>query len=159
VDVGGGDSRLVDYLLERGLACISVLDVSGAALARAQQRLGPHADRVEWIESDVTGDWSVSPRDIWHDRAVFHFLTDAADRAAYLSRLHETVKPGGSVVLATFAPTGPERCSGLPVQRYSPADLERVLGSDFALVEDVSESHRTSSGTIQDFTYARLVRV
>ena len=149
----------MDHLLERGVSCISILDVSGAALARARQRLGPDADRVEWIESDVTNDWSVSPRDIWHDRAVFHFLTDSADRAKYINRLHETVKPGGSVVLATFAPTGPEWCSGLAVQRYSPADLERTLGSDFVLVEDVPESHRTPSGTIQDFTYARFVRV
>ena len=148
----------MDHVLQRGLSCLAVLDVSRAALARARQRLGPAAARVEWIESDVTTDWSVAPRDIWHDRAVFHFLTEPNDRAAYLTRLRATVKPGGSVVLATFGPTGPERCSGLAVRRYDAQDLAVQLGSEFALAEAVPESHRTPAGAVQDFLYARFVR-
>ena len=159
MDVGGGDSRLVDHLLQRGASCVAVLDVSGAAIAMARHRLGASADRVQWIESDVTGDWSVSPRDIWHDRAVFHFLTDRDDRAAYLTRLHASVKPGGSVVLATFSPTGPERCSGLPVQRYDEVGLADALGREFLLRDVVPEAHRTPAGAIQDFVFTRFVRL
>jgi hypothetical protein len=148
----------VDALLARGLSCIAVLDVSGAALLRARDRLGPRARRVEWIEADVTGDWSVSARDIWHDRAVFHFLTARDDRLAYLARLHATVSQGGSVVLATFGPTGPERCSGLPVQRYDALGLSDALGPEFVLVDVVPEAHQTPAGLVQDFIYARFVR-
>jgi ubiquinone/menaquinone biosynthesis C-methylase UbiE len=148
----------VDVLLASGVSCVAVLDVSSAALERARRRLGSLAQRVEWIEADVTRGWSVSPRDIWHDRAVFHFLVEQADRAAYLARLRTVLKPGGSVVLATFAPTGPERCSGLPVHRYDAASLGEQLGPEFVLAETLTEAHRTPTGTIQDFTYCRFVR-
>ena len=148
----------MDALLARGVSCIAVLDVSGLALRRAQDRLGARAARVEWIEADVTGDWSVSPRDIWHDRAVFHFLTTPDDRLAYVARLRATLRQGGSVVLATFGPTGPKRCSGLPVQRYDPVSLSEALGPEFVLKEVVPQAHRTPAGLVRDFIYARFVR-
>jgi ubiquinone/menaquinone biosynthesis C-methylase UbiE len=147
----------VDHLLAKGLRCISVLDISGAALERAQERLGEGAHRVTWIEADVTGEWSVSPVDIWHDRAVFHFLTDAEDRARYIAHLRQFVKPNGAVIVATFSLEGPERCSGLPVRRYDAAGLAAEFGRAFRLVESVADAHKTPSGTVQAFSYNRLV--
>ena len=118
IDIGGGDSRLVDQLAARGLDCLAVLDVSGSALARARTRLGrPHPVPI-WLEADVTADWSLKPMDIWHDRAVFHFLISAEDRRRYRSHLLDTLKPNGSAIVATFALDGPDRCSGLSVQRF-----------------------------------------
>jgi trans-aconitate methyltransferase len=128
VDVGGGNSRLVDYLVAHGLDCVAILDVSGAALARAKARIGAAAMALTWIESDVAADWSLKPMDIWHDRAVFHFLTDADVRARYRTRLLQTLKAQGTAIIATFAPDGPARCSGLPVVRYSPEALAAELG-------------------------------
>jgi uridine phosphorylase len=159
LDVGGGDSRLVDRLLQRKVSCVYVLDVSAAALARAQERLGAAHDRVKWIETDVTGDWCVPAVDIWHDRAVFHFLTAGEDRARYIARLRRALRVGGTAVLATFAPEGPEQCSGLPVARYSADTLARELGPEFDLVEAVSYDHRTPWGSLQPFLYARFSRV
>jgi hypothetical protein len=158
IDVGGGDSRLVDALVARGLECLAVLDVSGAALQRARRRLGSRAATPIWIEADVTSDWSVKPMDIWHDRAVFHFLVDADERRRYVERLRATLKVGGAAILATFAPDGPERCSGLPVCRYSAAALGAELGPPFALVEARAHRHTTPSGAGQAFTYARFRR-
>src|SRR5579864_1547466 len=123
LDVGGGNSRLVDYLAARGLDCLAVLDISEAALRQAQGRLGATARIPTWIASDVTGDWSLKPMDIWHDRAVFHFLIDPGDRARYLIRLRDVLKRDGTAIIATFAPDGPETCTGLPVARYSPESL------------------------------------
>ena len=111
IDVGGGDSHLVDALIGLGLECLAVLDVSQAALDRARARLGAAPASPTWIQADVTGDWSLKPMDIWHDRAVFHFLTDAHDRALYLKHLRETVKMTGTAIIATFAPDGPETVS------------------------------------------------
>jgi SAM-dependent methyltransferase len=133
---------------------LSVLDVSGAALARAQERLGTAAERVRWIEADVTGDWIASPVDFWHDRAVFHFLTDADDRARYVERARRQVKRDGHVVVATFAPDGPPKCSGLPVVRYDAGGLAAEFGPSFTLEHTVEESHTTPAGGIQHFTYA-----
>ena len=158
LDVGGGDSRLVDVLASRGLDCLAVLDVSGAALHRAQERLGDLAGAFTWIESDVTAAWSLKPMDIWHDRAVFHFLTTSEERATYQRHLRDTVKPGGAVIIATFAPDGPERCSGLPVARYSADALAEELGTDFILVEARRHEHQTPSGGTQPFVYARFRR-
>ena len=121
-------------------------------------RLGDAARRVTWIEADVTGEWDTPPVDIWHDRAVFHFLTATADRARYVARLHTALRPGGTAIIATFAPEGPEVCSGLPCVRYSPESLQRELGHEFRLDEWVSESHRTPSGTAQEFGYHRFTR-
>ena len=153
IDIGGGDSRLVDRLVARGLTCVSVLDVSGEALAKAKGRLGPLADRVRWIEADVTGPWLTDPVDVWHDRAVFHFLTDEEDRSHYLDHLRRQLKPEGHLILATFALDGPNKCSGLPVRRYDAAELSAELGSSFALQATVNQIHRTPQGLIQPFTY------
>jgi hypothetical protein len=158
LDVGGGDSRLVDALASRGLDCLAVLDVSGAALHRAQERLGNLAGAFTWIESDVTDAWSLKPMDIWHDRAVFHFLTTAGERARYRAHLLQTVKPGGAVIIATFALDGPDRCSGLPVSRYSAETMAAELGHEFALIEAVRHEHLTPWGATQPFVYARFRR-
>ena len=159
IDVGGGDSRLVDYLAARGLDCLAVLDVSEAALARAKGRLGARATVPTWIASDVTREWSLKPMDIWHDRAVFHFLTDASDRADYIRHLRGTLKPTGTAIIATFALDGPERCSGLPVARYSPQTLAAELGDGFRLVESKAHSHNTPGGGSQSFQYSRFARI
>ena len=159
IDVGGGDSHLVDVLAARGLDCLAVLDVSDAALERAKSRLGPTAGVPVWIRSDVAAEWSLKPMDIWHDRAVFHFLVDPADRAGYLRQLRRTLKPNGAVIIATFAPDGPERCSGLPVARYSPESLASELGPDFRLRDSLRHTHVTPWGTAQAFQYSRFARV
>jgi hypothetical protein len=114
---------------------------------------------VNWIESDVTGEWDVAPVDIWHDRAVFHFLTDAKDRARYVRHLSASLRPGGTAIIAAFAQDGPEWCSGLACTRYSPAAIQRELGPGFRLEESIPESHHTPSGTIQRFEYHRFTRM
>jgi SAM-dependent methyltransferase len=159
LDVGGGDSQLVDQLTARGLECLAVLDVSGAALHRAQARLGPKAGIPTWIEADVAGEWSLKPMDIWHDRAALHFLTGSADRARYVERLYRTLKSGGSAIIATFAVDGPEMCSGLPVVRYSPDSLAGLLGLDLELIEAVQHMHTTPLGSQQSFQYSRFRRI
>lgn len=159
LDVGGGDSRLVDHLAARGLDCLAVLDVSGAALARARARLGKFAAIPIWIEAEVAGDWSLKPMDIWHDRAVFHFLVTPEERERYRTHLLRTLKPGGSAILATFALDGPETCSGLPVQRYSPETLASELGPALDMVEAVPHLHTTPRGSTQSFVYCRFKRV
>ena len=158
LDVGGGNSRLIDRLLERGFTCVAVLDVSTAALDQAKARLGAKADVPTWIAADVTGDWTFRPVDVWHDRAVFHFLTAPEDRARYLARLRQAVKPGGTVILATFDLDGPDKCSGLPVARYSPGSLASTLGEDFRLDESQLHAHRTPWGAAQSFQYSRFTR-
>lgn len=157
LDVGGGDSHLVDALAARGLDCLAVLDVSGEALSRARTRLGQAAAVPTWIEADVTAPWSSKPMDIWHDRAVFHFLTTLEEREAYKAHLIATLKPGGAAVIATFAPDGPASCSGLPVQRYSPESLAAELGPALALVESRVHTHATPWGSTQSFQYSRFV--
>lgn len=154
IDVGGGTARLVDALLARGATDATVLDISEAALAEAQGRLGADAARrVRWVRADITEAALAGPYAIWHDRAVFHFLTDEADRRAYLERLNHTLTPGGHVVIATFALDGPEKCSGLPVVRYSPESLGAVLGEAYTLVATRREPHETPSGRVQSFVY------
>jgi SAM-dependent methyltransferase len=153
IDVGGGDSHLVDALAARGLDCLAVLDVSPAALQRARARLGDDAKRLTWIEADV------APMDIWHDRAVFHFLASPDHRMRYRAHLRQTLKVQGTVVIATFAPDGPTTCSGLPVIRYSPEALSAELGKEFRLVEAEPYVHRTPWGSTQSFQYSRLLRV
>ena len=159
IDVGGGESRLVDALLARGLHCLAVLDVSAEALRHARARLGAQSDLVTWIEADVTGNWQLKPMDIWHDRAVFHFLTDSEDRNRYCAHVRGTLKPHGSAIIATFALDGPPSCSGLPVVRYSPETLVAEFGADFSLVEARSYRHVTPRGEEQSFQYSRLLRI
>jgi len=158
IDVGGGESRLIDALLARGLECLAVLDVSEAAIQHAQQRVGAPGHVVTWLATDVTLDWHLKPMDIWHDRAVFHFLTDAEDRQRYRERLGLTLKIGGSAIMATFALDGPEKCSGLPVARYSPETLKAELGEGFELVEARPHRHTTPWGAVQSFQYSRFLR-
>jgi len=154
VDIGGGASRLVDNLVAKGFQDIAVLDFSAAALDAARARLGAKAGKVTWIVADVTL-WEPSRTyDIWHDRAAFHFLTDPNDRGAYVARLKRALNVGGHAIIATFAPDGPERCSGLPVVRYDAASLGRALGPDFGLVEALRHAHATPWGSQQAFQFS-----
>lgn len=158
VDVGGGASTLVDDLLARDFRDITVLDVSGAALQAARTRLGPRAGQVRWIEADVA-DWRpVRRHAVWHDRAVFHFMTTPAQRAAYVATLRAGTAPGALVIMGTFALDGPEKCSGLPVERYSAETLSAVLGDGFVPVDRAEETHRTPSGAEQRFSWSVLRR-
>ncbi|WDZ78659.1 class I SAM-dependent methyltransferase [Ensifer adhaerens] len=159
IDVGGGASRLVDALLDEGVKMVTVLDLSPSALEAAKARLGLRADDVQWIAADVT-EWEPDQSyDIWHDRAAFHFLTDPEDRAAYIERLTAAVALGGHAVIATFAPDGPERCSGLPVVRYDPAALAEMIGPSFRLVEQLMHQHTTPWNSTQAFQFSVLERV
>ena len=153
IDVGGGASRLVDYLLADGFTDITVLDVSAAALRQARERLGPAAERITWVEADITTLVPCRHYQVWHDRAVFHFLTHAEDRPRYVSILRAALASHGDVVIATFGLDGPERCSGLPVQRYSATTLAAELGTGFALMGEEREPHITPAGTVQQFQY------
>lgn len=154
IDVGAGASTLVDGLVTAGYRRITVLDLSLAALVQAQRRLEDAARAVVWQHADVlTFELPATSFDVWHDRAVFHFLTDAADRARYVAQVRRAVKPGGFVLVATFAEDGPTRCSGLEVARYSPETLHGEFGDDFDLIESRREAHTTPWGAPQSFTY------
>jgi SAM-dependent methyltransferase len=154
VDVGGGEATLVDDLLERGYRRVSVLDVSATALDFATARLGERGRTVKWLIGDVTT-FPFEPRAyaVWHDRAVFHFLTSQEDRAAYVRQVAHAVKPGGHVIVATFGPDGPTQCSGLDVVRYGADALHDQFGNGFRLLRHLSEVHRTPAGAMQQFTY------
>jgi len=159
IDVGGGDSTLVDALLDRRHRCLTVLDLSGAALSRARARLGPRAHKVNWLEADITH--VVLPEntyDVWHDLAVFHFLTGAEDRRRYVDAAGSSLRKDGALIIAAFAPNGPTHCSGLDVRRYGGESLAEELGDAFALERSIVEVHRTPSGAQQPFTYAILRR-
>jgi trans-aconitate methyltransferase len=158
IDVGGGASRLVDALLQDGYRDVSVLDLSANALDAARKRIGAAAATVDWIVADATTWQPAKTYDVWHDRAAFHFLTDAGDRAAYVERLRSAVAPAGQIIIATFAPDGPEKCSGLPVQRHDSASLLAELGPEFALVETRSEKHHTPWDSTQAFQFSRFQR-
>lgn len=159
IDVGGGASTLVDDLMADGYENLAVLDLSAHALAVARKRLGDKGDRVRWIVGDICSvALPAQAFDIWHDRAVFHFLTDPADRRAYVEQVMRCVKPGGHVIVATFGPEGPDKCSGLPVERYSPEGLHGEFGSAFQLIEHASEAHRTPMGHIQHFIYCHCLK-
>ena len=159
IDIGGGASTLVDDLLERGVARITVLDLSAQALRVAQQRLGDRAKRVEWRVADITK--TPLPRaafDLWHDRAVLHFLVEKSTAEAYVRQASAALRLGGCAVVGGFAGDGPARCSGLPVARRDPANIAALFGADFELVDQAREVHRTPSGTPQSFAYALLRR-
>ena len=156
VDVGGGASRLVDYLIEAGYTNLNVLDLADAALAKARARLGRRAADVEWIVADATHYAPESTWDLWHDRAVFHFLVEANERELYREALLGALAPGGHVIIATFGPEGPMRCSGLPTMSYGPDELRAVLGPELTLRKSVIEDHRTPSGSTQQFSYCWL---
>jgi ubiquinone/menaquinone biosynthesis C-methylase UbiE len=157
IDIGGGQSTLVSDLLARGYQNLTALDISAAAIEKARERFGDSADRIRLIAADVTqADLPANTYDIWHDRAVFHFLTSQAQRAAYVQQAVRSLKPGGHLILATFASNGPTRCSGLEVCRYSGESLARELGDHFHLVESTEELHHTPTGAVQPFVYARF---
>jgi len=154
IDVGGGTSTLVDDLIAADFQHITVLDVSGTALQLARQRLGARAADVNWIEADITqADLPEQAYDVWHDRAVFHFLTRPADRQRYVETVRHAVRKGGHVIVATFAPDGPDHCSGLEVVRYNPESLHSEFGIGFDLVDSTSEIHHTPFGKEQKFIY------
>ena len=160
IDVGGGASTLVDDLLSSGYCAVSVLDLAAAALSVAKARLGERASEVQWTEGDITKVLlPVHAFDVWHDRAVFHFLTSKEDRAAYVDTVLRSVKPGGHVIVATFAEDGPIQCSGLPVMRYGPSELHAEFGSPFSLVQHEREEHHTPFGTVQKFVYCYCRKV
>lgn len=158
VDIGGGASRLVDALLAAGYRNLTVLDISPAALAASQARLGRAAGRVRWIAADVTAWEPAASYDVWHDRAAFHFLTAPEDQAAYVSRLRRALKVGGHAIIGTFAPDGPEQCSGLPVARHSAESIAALLGDDFTLTDSRPHEHVTPSQSVQNFQFSVFVR-
>lgn len=154
IDVGGGESTLVDDLLARGYDNISVLDISQTAVDACKKRLGKNAQRVNWITADIMQvQLPASQFDVWHDRAVFHFLTDPSDRAAYVRQVLHAVKRGGHVIIGTFGPEGPTRCSGLDVVRYDSDSLHDEFGPRFRLLESTKQLHSTPFGTVQQFLY------
>lgn len=159
IDVGGGASTLVDDLLDRGVAAVTVLDLSAAALAVSRGRLGARAAAVDWRVGDLLGaDLPAGGYDLWHDRAVLHFLVDPADAARYAAQAAHALAPGGYAVIGGFAPDGPEKCSGLPVARRSAGDVAALLGAPFDLVAQRHEVHDTPRGTPQSFAWALLRR-
>ena len=159
IDVGGGTSVLVDDLLDAGYRNLTVLDLAEAALAASRTRLGARAESVRWIAADITrADLPAACYDVWHDRAVFHFLTDPADRARYVEQVLKSVKPGGHVIVAAFGPGGPLQCSGLDVMRYAPDALHAEFGAAFRLLGHETEIHHTPAGAEQEFVYCYCVR-
>jgi Methyltransferase domain len=158
IDIGGGASVLVDQLLEAGFSDVTVLDLAASGLALSKARLGPRAGQVHWIEADLLSWTPDRAYGLWHDRAVFHFLTGADERARYRANLKNGLAKGGWLIMAAFSPDGPERCSGLPVQRWSPETLAAELGPEFLLVESFREAHRTPGGAMQNFIWCRFRR-
>ncbi|HWN99959.1 MAG TPA: class I SAM-dependent methyltransferase [Blastocatellia bacterium] len=154
IDVGGGASTLVDDLVDQGYSEITVLDISGTALRRSQHRLGQRASLVTWLELDITrAELAHDFYDVWHDRAVFHFLTNETDRAQYVRAVRRSVKTGGHIIVASFGLDGPEKCSGLNVVRYNAESMHQEFGNDFKLVDTRTEAHHTPFGPDQQFLY------
>jgi SAM-dependent methyltransferase len=159
LDVGGGDSTLIDDLIQRGCSGVTVLDIASTAIERAKQRLGEASLGVIWKVGDIL----LTPLpdhyfDVWHDRAVFHFFVEEQSRREYVSRASDAIKPGGHLIIATFASDGPDRCSGLPTMRYSQSGLAQEFKREFTLIESQTESHLTPQGREQRFIYCRFRR-
>jgi SAM-dependent methyltransferase len=160
IDVGGGASTLVDDLLNDGFGDLTVLDLSEEALAAVRGRLGERAARVTWLAADITTvELPAARYDVWHDRAVFHFLTDREQRRRYVERVLRAVRPGGHVIVATFGPQGPERCSGLDVVRYDADGLHAEFGAPFQKVDSARELHTTPWGSEQEFVYCYCLKL
>jgi len=159
MDVGGGTSSLVDHLLDDGYRDLTVLDISGAALRQVQTRLGERASLVRWIETDITGFRADRPFRLWHDRAVFHFLTELEEQRRYLAAMTQALPVGAHAILGTFAIDGPEKCSGLPVGRYDAGRMISVLCTAFRLIEQVDATHVTPWQSEQRFSFFRLLRI
>jgi len=158
LDVGGGSSTLVDHLLDRGFGSICIMDISQMAIRHSQKRLGDRADQALWLVNDVKMLELPEPYDLWHDRALLHFMTEHRERARYAEVLRRTVGPGGHAIISTFSVDGPQKCSGLPVRRYDAVDIENLLGSEFGLCEACDETHLTPSRGRQIFSYFFLRR-
>ncbi|MGB5404959.1 MAG: class I SAM-dependent methyltransferase [Robiginitalea sp.] len=159
IDVGGGDSLLADHLLDLGFTDITVLDISGNALDRARERLGDRASIIQWIEGDATCFTPEPDYALWHDRAVFHFLTEPEQRMAYIHRAVAGIRTGGFLILGTFSDRGPLKCSGLEVQRYSTDELQAQMQPYFKPVTCLNVAHNTPSGSVQDFSFCAFVKV
>lgn len=153
IDIGGGTSLLAGRLLDLGYS-VAVLDIAQTALERTRANLGERANRIQWIVTDITANPKLGTFDVWHDRAVFHFLISAKARCAYINLLNKTLPPGGFAIFATFAPDGPDRCSGLEVRRYDSESLAAELGPQFSLVKSIPEIHHTPWGQAQSFQYS-----
>jgi SAM-dependent methyltransferase len=157
IDVGGGESTLVDDLYMRGYHTLTVLDVADAAIKKSQERLGPVAQSIHWLVGDVTTvALPLRAYDLWHDRAVFHFLTRPEQRLVYVRQITSTLKAGGQVIISTFGPEGPQRCSGLNTKRYDAESLHREMGPDFQLVRSSAVEHQTPFGATQQFLYCQF---
>lgn len=160
IDVGGGDSFLVDNLLEKDFSNVSVLDISENAVERAKKRLGQQAGKVSFIVSDVVNfNPEESVYDVWHDRAAFHFLRDQKDKEAYLNAVKKGLKPGGTLIIGTFSENGPLKCSGIEIQQYSLAEMQAFFGDEFEFIEGETLNHQTPFDTLQNFSFARFKRL
>jgi len=158
IDVGGGTSKLSGLFLDQGYKKLAVLDISGTSIEKAKSQLGEKSNRITWIEADVTKYRFMEQYDIWHDRAVFHFLTEAEDRKGYIRSLNQALKLNGHLIIATFGLDAPRKCSGISVVRYSPENLDNEMGDNFNLVETIVEDHVTPSGVKQDFIFCRFIK-
>jgi 2-polyprenyl-3-methyl-5-hydroxy-6-metoxy-1,4-benzoquinol methylase len=158
LDAGGGASQLAAGLVERGHTDVTVADISSAALETAKAQTDAAGDRITWVQADLRSHTFDRQYDLWHDRAVFHFMVDAADRDGYLDVLRASIRAGGHLILATFGPHGPEQCSNLPVRRYSAEEAAALLADDFDLVDSDLTDHPTPGGSVQQFMYAWLRR-
>ena len=159
IDIGGGASTLVDFLLAAGYQNLSVLDISASAIEQAKDRLAQDSSKVQWIVQDITRFVAEQSFDVWHDRAVFHFLTNVDDRAKYVKTISDFMQPGAHAIIATFNFEGPKKCSGLDIVRYSPETLSEIFSENFKLIETKTEEHKTPGGMTQSFVYCRFVRV
>lgn len=158
IDVGGGASMLAKHLLDQGYRKLTVLDISANSIEKAKSQFGADCSRVKWIEADITKYRLSEQYDLWHDRAVFHFLTKIEDRKSYLNALNLSLKPNGHLIMATFGLDAPPKCSGLSVVRYSPQTLQNELGDNFSLAESLTDKHVTPSGVAQNFIFCRFVK-
>jgi 2-polyprenyl-3-methyl-5-hydroxy-6-metoxy-1,4-benzoquinol methylase len=158
IDVGGGDSKLSEHLIHQGYKNLTILDISKESIEKAKSHLGEKPSRVNWIEADVTRYSFTEQYDVWHDRAVFHFLTKFEERKGYLNSLNQALKQKGHLIIATFSPDGPPKCSGLPVVRYSPETLQNEFGDKYNLAETLVEDHVTPSGVKQNFIFCRFIK-
>lgn len=158
IDVGGGASVLADKLLDQGFKDLTVLDISSKALDHAKKRLAGKTAAIKWICADITEFEPSEKYDLWHDRAVFHFLTEAGDRKKYVHNMDKALNPGGHIIIAAFAIDGPQKCSGLTVERYDPEKLKAELGSTFKFVKSTGETHITPRDSRQEFTYCHFIK-
>lgn len=159
IDVGGGDSFLVDKLLELGYTDITVLDISSSALERAKQRLGSKAENVKWIVADASMFKPIEKYDFWHDRAAFHFLTEGKDINNYINTVHQSIKPNGILILGTFSEQGPKKCSGIEIKQYSENSMTSLLSNFFQKIRCITIDHQTPFDTIQNFIFCSFKKI